>query len=130
MATSIHIGRPADVHRVLHRLWETKNELFVALTLSRGLEAIGISILAVGSPRHSVVHPRAVFWRAILCGADAIVIAHNHPSGNVRPSVEDQELTSRLKNAGRLLGIRLIDHIIGARTGYYSFLEHGKLSGE
>lgn len=59
--------------------------------------------------------------------AAAVVVAHNHPSGNTEPSPEDRDVTSRLQNAGRTLGIAMLDHLIFSQTGYYSFLEQGEL---
>jgi DNA repair protein RadC len=68
-----------------------------------------------------------VFWWAIHDNAAALIIAHNHPSGQTEPSAEDREITVTMKDAGRILGIEVLDHIVVAKAGYYSFLERGTL---
>jgi DNA repair protein RadC len=75
----------------------------------------------------ALVHPREVFAEALVDRAAAVVVAHNHPSGNVEPSAEDREVTARLQKAGNTLGIAMLDHIIFSQEGYYSFLEQGEL---
>ena len=77
----------------------------------------------------SLVHPREIFWGAIQDRAVAVVIAHNHPSGNVEPSVEDGDVTRRLVEAGQVMGIPVLDHVIVSKRGYYSFLEEGRIDG-
>lgn len=76
---------------------------------------------------HTLVHPREVFYEAIRDNATSVIIAHNHPSGHTDPSLEDREVTRRLSEAGGILGIRILDHVIFSPKGYYSFLEHGEL---
>lgn len=75
----------------------------------------------------SLVHPREVFRDAIVKGAAAIIVAHNHPSGDEAPSREDRETTRRLQEAGRIIGIPVLDHVIVARGGSFSFRERGLL---
>jgi DNA repair protein RadC len=96
--------------------------------LARGLP-YGINTVSVGSLTASVVHPREVFKAAILSNAAALLGCHNHPSGAPQPSREDRALTTRLVDAGKLMGIALLDHIIlgdGNET-YYSFADEGVL---
>ena len=81
-------------------------------------------IVAIGIVNRSLVHPREVFRRAITDNAAAIIVAHNHPSGSLEPSDEDHEVTRRLVEAGQLLGISVLDHLVISREGYFSFLEH------
>lgn len=83
--------------------------------------------VSVGLVNKTQVHPREVFADPITDKASAIIVAHNHPGGGLNPSKEDIEVTKQLKSAGEILGIRLLDHIIFNRKGYYSFLEDGKL---
>lgn len=71
------------------------------------------------------MHPREVFADAIRSRAAAVVIAHNHPSGNVEPSEDDKQVTVRLQKAGEILGIKVLDNIVFSEDRYYSFLEHG-----
>jgi len=76
------------------------------------------------------VHPREVFADPITDRATAVIIAHNHPAGNVTPSKDDVEITQKLRAAGETLGIKVLDHIIFSHKGYYSFLENNKLDGD
>ena len=82
--------------------------------------------VSVGSLNQSIVHPREVFKTALLSSAAAIIILHNHPSGDPSPSREDIEITRRLKDAGDIIGVRLLDHIVIGDT-YCSFVERGLL---
>lgn len=84
-------------------------------------------MVTVGLVNKSQVHPREVFADPITDRAATIIIAHNHPSGDLIPSKEDTEVTRQLKAAGETLGIKLLDHIIFNNKGYYSFLEHNEL---
>src|SRR5207302_621297 len=79
--------------------------------------------VSVGCLNSAIVHPREVFKTAILANAASVLLVHNHPSGNVEPSAEDQSLTQRLREAGRILGIHLVDHILIGDGKYYSFAD-------
>ena len=81
----------------------------------------------MGLVNRTLVHPREIFSDPLKDRAAAVLIAHNHPSGNIEPSQEDIEITTRIKNAGTILGIELLDHIIFTDNAYYSFLEEGKI---
>jgi len=83
--------------------------------------------ITVGLLNHSLVHPREVFADAITDRAAAIICVHNHPSGSLEPSQQDLAITKQLKDAGEILGIRLLDHVIVSRTGYISLRERGDL---
>jgi DNA repair protein RadC len=82
--------------------------------------------ISTGSMSASVVHPREVYKSSLLSSASSIIMIHNHPSGDTTPSSEDHEITKRLKEAGELLGIRFLDHVI-IGNGYYSFADRGTL---
>jgi DNA repair protein RadC len=82
--------------------------------------------VSVGSLNQSIVHPRELFKTALLSSAAAIILVHNHPSGDPTPSREDIEITRRLKEAGEILGVKLLDHII-VGSSYLSFTERGLL---
>lgn len=105
---------------------ETK-EHFIALHLDSKNRLLCLEIVSVGSLNASIVHPREVYKSALLSSAAAIVFVHNHPSGDPTPSREDIELTSRLKEAGELLGIRLLDHVVIGSGRHYSFADTGLL---
>lgn len=104
---------------------ETK-EYFIALHLDGKNKAICVDMVSSGSLNQSIVHPRETFKTALLSSAAAIILMHNHPTGDPTPSPEDLEVTRRLREAGELLGIRVLDHII-IGDSYYSFTERGHL---
>ena len=85
------------------------------------------SRISQGTLNASLVHPREVFRCAVREAAAALVLVHNHPSGDPKPSREDLEITDRLVEAGRVLGIRVLDHVVVAEGRFYSFREHGQL---
>ena len=106
-------------------LWD--REHFLALVLDARFRLLGVDEIAVGSLSQSIVHPREVFKAAILANAAALICVHNHPSGDPRPSREDHEVTRRLREAGDLLGVQLLDHLVVCRDGFYSFAREGGL---
>jgi DNA repair protein RadC len=110
-------------------LGEVDREHFVVILVDRKNRLIGIHTVSVGSLTASVVHPREVFKVAILSNAAAILCGHNHPSGDPQPSGEDCSLTRRLVQAGQVLGIEVLDHVIigDGAADYYSFADHGRL---
>jgi DNA repair protein RadC len=85
-------------------------------------------IVSIGSLSASLVHPREVYKAAVLCNAASIVLVHNHPSGNAQPSREDEYLTGRIRRAGDVLGIPLVDHIIIGNPAHYSFADNARLA--
>lgn len=95
-----------------------KQEYFMCLTLDGANRLIAKRIISIGTLTASLVHPREVFAEAITDRAASIIVAHNHPSGNLQPSEADREVTERLKNAGDLLGISLLDHLIVTKAGH------------
>jgi DNA repair protein RadC len=107
-------------------LIENRN-IFLCISINGANEVITTRVVTVGLVNRSQVHPREVFADPITDRAATIIIAHNHPSGDLIPSKEDTEVTRQLKAAGETLGIKLLDHIIFNNKGYYSFLEHNEL---
>jgi DNA repair protein RadC len=102
-------------------------EHFLVLLLDAQHRPIGINVVSIGSLTASVVHARETFKPAILCNSAAVIVAHNHPSNSVEPSPEDIELSRRLREAGEILGIRVLDSIIiGAGSSFYSFVDAGR----
>lgn len=121
---AVVISGPEDLFKLLRpRIGREDREHFVAVLLSSRNTVIGIETISVGSLNASIVHPREVFKPAIIHSASAIALAHNHPSGDVTPSEEDLAITRRLKEAGQLLGIDLVDHVIVAESGFTSMRE-------
>jgi len=116
-----------DVVFLLTELINLKKEHFVALYLNARNEVILKETITVGLVNISVVHPREVFEPAIRSLAVQIIVAHNHPSGDVTPSFADIETTDKLVAAGEILGIEILDHIIIGKNKYLSFKEEGKI---
>lgn len=100
-------------------------EHFVVCGLDAKHRVIGINVVSVGSLSLSIVHPREVFKPLIVMNAAAWLCAHNHPSGDITPSPEDRLLTKRLREAGELLGIALLDHLILGEARHFSFADEG-----
>jgi DNA repair protein RadC len=115
---------PGDVQRHFEpRLRGLRRESFQSLLLDGRHRLLSIDEVSVGTLTASLVHPREVFREAIRSAAAAILLVHNHPSGDPAPSAEDQAVTRRLQAAGELVGIRVVDHVIVSEGGYYSFRE-------
>jgi len=119
----------ADAARMLATyLAGVDREHFVVFMLNQKNHVIGLHTVSMGSLTASIVHPREVFKAAILANAATILCGHNHPSGDTQPSLEDRAMTQRLAEAGKLLGINVVDHIIiGAAGRYFSFADEGLL---
>ena len=125
------IRSSSDAASVLRSyLGDTDREHFVAILLDTKNKIIGIHTVSTGSLSASVVHPRETFKAAILSNAAAMVVGHNHPSGDPQPSREDRALTERLVAGGKLLGIPILDHvIIGDGTMHsFSFADEGLIN--
>lgn len=119
-----------DAADLLRRyLGPVDREHFVVILLNRKNRVVGIHTVSVGSLTASVVHPREVFKAAILANAASGILGHNHPSGDPQPSQEDQVLTARLVECGKLLGISVLDHVIigDGTTDYFSFADNNLL---
>jgi DNA repair protein RadC len=102
-------------------------EKCVVMCLDRKNGLIGLNVVSVGSLTTSIVHPREVFKPAILSNASSVILSHNHPSGDPLPSQEDRALTARLVQAGKVLGVEALDHIIVGDGKYFSFADEGIL---
>ena len=110
------IDTPEKAVAQLADIRDKKQEYFVCLTLDGANRLIAKRVITIGTLTASLVHPREVFADAITDRAASIIVAHNHPSGNLTPSAADREVTARLHSAGELLGIDVIDHIIVTAT--------------
>ncbi|MBN1685215.1 MAG: DNA repair protein RadC [Spirochaetales bacterium] len=121
------IERPADVLPVVGHFQDRPAEHFLSLSLNGAHELIALRVVTIGLINRTIVHPREIFADPIQDRATSIIVCHNHPSGNLEPSAEDREVTNQLKQAGEILGIKLLDHIIFSSQGYFSFLESGEL---
>jgi DNA repair protein RadC len=121
------IETPADLLPHVRHYADRKQEHFLCATINGANEILNIRVISIGLIDRSPVHPREVFADALTDRASAVIVAHNHPSGSLEPSPSDINITAQLKAAGAIIGIELLDHIIFNRTGYFSFLEEGKL---
>ena len=104
-------------------LLDNSREQFLALYLDGAHNVASYSIVSVGAANQATIHPREIFQRAILAGAIAITIAHNHPSGELTPSDADLSVTKRIKESGSLLGIEVLDHVIVTDSSHNSLRE-------
>ncbi len=118
------LTKPKDVIPFIQNYSMQAQEHFLCITLNGGHEIMQIRVVSVGTINQTIVHPREVFSEALIENAAAIIVAHNHPSGNCEPSEQDLKTTKVLLDCADLLGISLLDHIIFSRTSYFSFLEH------
>jgi len=115
------IRSPRDACRAASGISSANREHFLALFLNARNVVIHQETISIGSLNANIVHPREVFRPAIRRSAAAVILVHNHPSGDITPSQEDLNLTSRLVEAGRLLGIEVLDHLIISENRYLSF---------
>jgi DNA repair protein RadC len=115
----------AVVKAIRASIKDKAKEHFKLILLNPRNKIIGISTISVGTLNASLVHPREVFKDAIMHSAASVVLAHNHPSGDPEPSEDDITITKRLIEAGKILGIEVMDHIIIAKNGFFSFKEKG-----
>jgi DNA repair protein RadC len=120
------LSSPAEVASAFHpRLRDAAHERFVAVLLDGRHRVLRDVLVSQGTLTASLVHPREVFRPALREAAAALILVHNHPSGDPSPSREDAEITRRLARAGRLLGIDVLDHVIVAEQGFASLRERG-----
>ena len=121
------IETPADLLPHVRHYADRKQEHFLCASINGANEILNIRVVSIGLIDRTPVHPREVFADALTDRASAIIVAHNHPAGSLEPSASDVEVTTQLKAAGIVMGITLLDHIIFNRSGYFSFLESGRL---
>lgn len=124
----IIITSSIDSYRELSKIWNNDLDLrerFVALYLNRNNKIIGYYTVSIGGVNGTVVDNKLIFSLALSLPASAIILAHNHPSGNLKPSSADINLTKNIKAAGKLLQIEILDHLIITSDGYMSFADEG-----
>lgn len=120
------VRSPEDGYHLMKLFLEDKDrEHFIVASLDTKNQPVSINVCHIGSLNASIVHPREVMKSAILSNAASIIVGHNHPSGLTEPSKEDIEVTKRLVEAGKLMGIELLDHIIVGDNRYTSLKEKG-----
>lgn len=121
------VSHPGDAARLCEPIQQKDREAFWSVYLDARNYVSGVEEISVGTLNSSLVHPREIYKGAILSNAAGIIVAHNHPSGDLRPSKEDKEVTKRLVEAGNLMGIKLLDHLILGGGRYSSLREEGLL---
>jgi len=128
-ASGQRIRSPTDIFELIRHHADRRQERFLCLSLNGAHEVLVVRIVTIGLVNRTIIHPREVFADPIIDRASAVVVAHNHPSGNIQPSEEDNEITRRLKIAADILGLNLLDHLIFTESMYFSFRQEG-LIGE
>lgn len=125
----IKIKEPQDIIPLVLHLADRKQETFICVSLSGAHEVIASRIVTIGLANVCQVHPREVFADPLMDRACAVIVAHNHPSGDLTPSKEDFKVTEHLRSCAALLGIKFLDHIIFSKRGFYSFQYAGQFVG-
>ncbi len=123
----VKISNPSDIYPLVRHLADRKQENFICVSLNGAHEVLAVRIITIGLVNVTLVHPREVFSDPIIDRASAIVVAHNHPSGSLEPSEQDKATTLKIKEAGEILGIKLLDHLIFTSNNYFSFADKGLL---
>jgi len=126
-STGTRYTAPQQVYQAFSFLMAETKELFICLHLDGKNRIICMDLVSIGSLNQSIVHPREVFKTACLSNAAALILIHQHPTGDPTPSSEDISITRRLKEAGEIMGIKVLDHIIVGDGEYLSFVERGLL---
>lgn len=123
----LKIKFPADILPLIQHYGDRKQEHFLSVSLNGANEVMNVRVVSMGLVNKTPVHPREVFADIIAERASAVIVAHNHPSGDLTPSAEDMKITKQLKEAASILGLSVLDHLIFSAKGYYSFAEHDGL---
>ncbi|MXV17732.1 JAB domain-containing protein [Hufsiella ginkgonis] len=125
------VAQSRDIYEILKAHWENSlidlQEVFKVLLLNRANRVLGIYNASSGGMSGTIADPKLIFAVALKAGASSIVLAHNHPSGNLKPSKADIQYTNRLVSAGALLDIAVLDHLILTSEGYFSFADEGMI---
>jgi DNA repair protein RadC len=124
-AAGTRIRHPADIYACIRHYADRRQERFICLSLNGAHEVLAVRVVTVGLVNKTIVHPREVFADCLLDRAAAVAVAHNHPSGQVMPSAEDDEITLRLRSAADILGLRFLDHLVFCESQYFSYQQAG-----
>jgi len=126
-ATGTVVKYPEEIYSLVRHNADRKQERFISLSLNGAHEVLGVRVVTIGLVNRTIVHPREVFADLIQDRAAAFAVAHNHPSGKITPSAEDDEITHRLLKASEILGLHFLDHIIFSETAWWSYRQNGRL---
>lgn len=127
-ASGFSIKNPADIFSQIRHYADRKQERFISLSLNGAHEVLSVRVVTIGLVNRTIVHPREVFADLIQDRAAAFIVAHNHPSGQLSPSIEDNEITLRLQKAADILGLYFLDHIIFSSTRFWSYRQNGRMA--
>jgi DNA repair protein RadC len=127
-AAGTRIRQPQDIYGLLRHHADRKQERFLCLSLNGAHEVLALRIVSIGLVNRTIVHPREVFADPIIDRAAAVIVAHNHPSGQLKPSPEDDEITARLQAAAGLLGLHFLDHLIFTENAWFSYRQSGRMN--
>jgi len=126
MRRSIHknrVERPESIYWACHEMISLDQEAMKVVSLNTKLNIVGVDLISLGILDSCICHPREVFKPAIMRSAAGIILVHNHPCGDPNPSEEDKTTTNAIREAGKVLGIRMVDHIILAKGSIFSFAD-------
>ncbi|MDR1900361.1 MAG: DNA repair protein RadC [Treponema sp.] len=129
-AAGVRICRPEDIYPFIRHHADRRQERFICVSLNGAHEVLAIRIVTVGLVNRTIVHPREVYADAIGDRAAAVIVAHNHPSGQLEPSPEDDGITGRLKAAADILGLHFLDHLIFSDAAWYSYRQQGRIEDD
>jgi len=118
---------PSQIFKEFKYLNLELQEQFWVVNLNSQNQVINKRLVSIGTLNSSFCHPRDVYFSAIISNAASVLVVHNHPSGCADPSLQDLEVTQKLKEAGKILGIPLLDHVIVGKTKFFSFKENGQI---
>jgi DNA repair protein RadC len=127
-AAGTRIRQPQDIYGLLRHHADRKQERFLCLSLNGAHEVLALRIVSIGLVNRTIVHPREVFADPIIDRAAAVIVAHNHPSGQLKPSPEDDEITARLQASAGLLGLHFLDHLIFTENAWFSYRQSGRMN--
>ena len=125
--SGVKIRNPQDIHKIVRHYANRKQERFLSVSLNGSHEVMAVRVVTVGLVNRTIVHPREVFADPLSDRCSAICVCHNHPSGDLIPSREDDEVTASLMSAANILGIRFLDHIIFSDNSFYSYRKEKKI---
>jgi DNA repair protein RadC len=123
----LKLSNSNEVYSAFKKLVESDKEKFYSIFLDPKNKVIGVDMVSQGALDSSQVHPREVYKSALLASASSVIFVHGHPSGDPEPSLSDKEITRILRQAGELLQINVLDHVIVGRDRFYSFADKGEL---
>ena len=125
------VSSSKEAYELLKKYWDNNKiefvEQFKILLLNRANKVLGIYQISTGGVAGTIADPKIIFIAALKAAASYIILAHNHPSGNLKPSIQDKQLTQKIKDGGILLEIQIMDHLIISSEGYFSFADEGLL---